>query len=43
MPQVSLPLKTPAAPLGLSLIGRRWSDRGLLALAERQAPRLRTP
>ena len=42
LPQVSLPLKTPAAPLGLSLIGRRWTDRGLLALAERLAPRLWT-
>ena len=42
LPQVSLPLKTPAPPLGLSLIGRRWSDRALLALAERLAPRLRT-
>ena len=35
LPQVSVPLKTPLAPLGLSLIGRRWSDRGLLAFAER--------
>ncbi len=33
LPQVSLPLKAPGAPLGLSLIGRRWSDRGLLAFA----------
>jgi amidase len=38
LPQLSLPLKTPGAPLGLSLIGRRWSDLGLLALAERLAP-----
>ena len=35
LPQLSVPLKTPLAPLGLSLIGRRWSDRRLLALAER--------
>lgn len=34
LPQVSLPLKSQTAPLGLSLIGRRWSDRGLLALAQ---------
>ncbi|MGA8172821.1 MAG: amidase [Methylocystis sp.] len=40
LPQVSLPLTTRVAPLGLSLIGRRWTDRGLLALAERLAARL---
>lgn len=33
LPQVSLPLKAPGAPLGLSLIGRRWADRGLLGFA----------
>jgi amidase len=40
LPQVSLPLKTPGASLGISLIGRRWSDRGLLALAKQVAARL---
>ncbi len=39
LPQVSLPLKS-NPPLGLSLIGRRGTDRALLALARRLAPRL---
>ena len=33
LPQISLPLKTSEAPFGLSLIGRRGSDRGLLEFA----------
>jgi amidase len=33
LPQISLPLKTEGAPFGLSLIGRRGGDRGLLAFA----------
>ncbi len=41
LPQVSLPLRTSTAPFGLSLIGRRWSDRGLLAMAEGIAELLR--
>jgi len=39
LPQISLPLPSDP-PLGLSLIGRRGTDRGLLALARRLAPRL---
>jgi amidase len=39
LPQVSLPLPSDP-PLGLSLIGRRGTDRALLALARRLAPRL---
>jgi amidase len=41
LPQVSLPLPVPGAPLGLSLVGRRWSDRALLALAQKVAGTLR--
>ena len=38
MPQLSLPLlQRGGAPMGLSLIGPRGSDRGLVALAERLA------
>jgi len=33
LPQISIPLMRDGPPLGLSLIGRRWSDRSLLALA----------
>lgn len=40
LPQVSLPLATgDQPPLGLSLIGRRWSDRALLRLAQKLAAR----
>ncbi len=39
LPQVSLPLASDP-PLGLSLIGRRGTDRALLALAGRLAPRV---
>jgi len=39
LPQVSLPLKTCSAPLGLSLIGPRWSDRALLTRARQLAAR----
>lgn len=35
LPQISIPLQTKDAPAGLSLIGRRRSDRALLALANR--------
>jgi amidase len=41
LPQLSLPLNSQTAPLGLSLIGRRWSDRGLLALAKEIASAVR--
>ena len=34
LPQISIPLPTQGAPLGLSLIGRRGGDRKLLALAQ---------
>ncbi len=34
LPQLSLPLKSPGAPFGLSIIGRRWSDRHLLDFAQ---------
>ena len=37
LPQVSIPLKTSGAPLALSLVGRRWSDRSLLKVARRLA------
>ncbi|QGM47106.1 amidase family protein [Methylocystis heyeri] len=37
LPQISLPLAGGALPLGLSLIGRRWSDRNLLVLAQKAA------
>lgn len=39
LPQVSVPLASDP-PLGLSLVGRRGTDRALLALAARLAPRL---
>jgi amidase len=35
LPQISLPLPTSDAPVGLSFVGRRGSDRRLLALAQR--------
>jgi amidase len=35
LPQISMPAPTQGAPLGLSFIGPRWSDRALLALARR--------
>jgi amidase len=35
LPQISIPLSFHGAPLGLSLIGPRWSDRALLELAQR--------
>jgi len=34
LPQISLPLAAPGAPVGLSLMGRRGSDRSLLAFAK---------
>lgn len=38
LPQLSLPLDTHGAPpLGLSVVGPRWSDRALLALGRRLA------
>jgi amidase len=37
LPQISIPLKTSGAPLALSLVGRRWSDRSLLKVARRIA------
>ncbi|MGH6847032.1 MAG: amidase [Methylocella sp.] len=37
LPQISIPLKTSGAPLALSLVGRRWSDKSLLNLARRLA------
>jgi amidase len=33
LPQISIPLKTLGAPVALSLVGRRWSDRSLISLA----------
>lgn len=35
LPQISLPLPTSDAPVALSFIGRRGSDRALIALAQR--------
>lgn len=35
LPQISMPAPTRGAPIGLSFIGPRWSDRALLALARR--------
>ena len=35
LPQISMPSPTLGAPMGLSFIGPRWSDRALLALARR--------
>lgn len=48
LPQIQIPLglaedDNGEAPIGLSLIGRRGTDRGLLALAERIAGRLAVP
>jgi amidase len=34
LPQISLPIRTNGAPFGLSLMGRRGSDRSLLAFAK---------
>jgi amidase len=34
LPQISLPIRTSGAPFGLSLMGRRGSDRSLLAFAK---------
>ena len=34
LPQISLPIRTSGAPFGLSLMGRRGSDRNLLAFAK---------
>jgi amidase len=36
LPQISVPLQADGAPVGLSLIGRRWSDRALIALTKKQ-------
>lgn len=41
LPQVSLPLRTSDAPVGLSFIGRRWSDRKLLACAQNFCARMK--
>jgi amidase len=35
LPQINIPARTQGAPTGLSFIGPRWSDRALLALAQR--------
>jgi amidase len=35
LPQISMPIPTQGAPMGLSFIGPRWSDRALLAMAQR--------
>lgn len=34
LPQIGVPLNAQGAPVGLSFIGRRWSDRALLRLAQ---------
>lgn len=41
LPQISLPLPTKDAPVALSFIGRRGSDRQLLALAQRFCARMK--
>jgi len=41
LPQISLPLPTKDAPVALSFIGRRGSDRQLLALAQRFCARVK--
>lgn len=33
-PVVTLPLNTNALPIGVQLVGQRWKDRGLLAIAQ---------
>jgi amidase len=43
LPQISLPLPTNDAPVGLSFVGRRGSDRQLLGLAQRFCARLKKP
>lgn len=40
LPQVSIPLPVEGPPIGLSLIGPRWSDRALLRVARDVAHRL---
>ncbi|MGJ0508574.1 MAG: amidase [Methylocystis sp.] len=41
LPQISLPLPTSGAPVALSFVGRRGSDRQLLALAQRFCARMK--
>jgi len=41
LPQISLPLPTSDAPVGLSFIGRRGGDRKLLAFARRFCARMK--
>ncbi len=41
LPQISLPLPTKEAPVALSFIGRRGSDRQLLAFAQRFCARMK--
>ncbi len=41
LPQISLPLPTSEAPVALSFVGRRGSDRQLIALAQRFCARMK--
>jgi len=41
LPQISLPLPTNDAPVGLSFVGRRGTDRKLIALAQRFCMRMK--
>jgi amidase len=41
LPQISLPLPTKDAPVALSFVGRRGSDRQLIALAQRFCARMK--
>lgn len=41
LPQISMPLPTSDAPVALSFVGRRGSDRHLLALAQRFCARMK--
>ena len=41
LPQISLPLPTSEAPVALSFVGRRGSDRQLIALAQRFCGRMK--
>ena len=41
LPQISLPLATSDAPVALSIVGRRGTDRALLALAQRLCAKMR--
>jgi amidase len=42
LPQISLPLPTTEAPVALSFVGRRGTDRKLIALAQQYCARMKT-